>query len=127
MFVQTLNAEKSTLSSLAATLVGNKKIVVQKRASEIEKTSHRRATGVSADPRLEQLRNANSKKPFQQQQQQQYQQHAVASGGSRLASFFEEISSPSALGDDGVAPTRKHSGIHVESAIAEGDEDEEES
>jgi hypothetical protein len=58
MITDTLSANNTTLSSFAATLVGNKKIVVQKRASEIEKLSKRRE---SIDPRAEQ----------QQQQQQQ--------------------------------------------------------
>lgn len=54
MIIDTLSNNTSTLSSFAATLVGNKKIVVSKRASEIEKTNnHRRessAAEASRDP-----------------------------------------------------------------------------
>lgn len=53
MIIDTLSSNTSTLSSFAATLVGNKKIVVSKRASEIEKTNnHRResAAEASRDP-----------------------------------------------------------------------------
>jgi len=119
MFVETLDTEKSTLSSFAATLVGNKKIVVQKRASEIEKTYVRRE---SSDPRADQAKNL---KPFQP-------------GGGRLGltSFgFETVddsnphssgSSSSSGGDHHPVPSGRQQARHLSDiqVIAEGEEDE---
>ena len=112
MFVETLDTDKSTLSSFAATLVGNKKIVVQKRASEIDKTMKRRE---SSDPRSDQAKQATNKKPF-------------GNGNQSTASKLF----PSMDGDQGGAggdvphpPSRKQSSLgSVSEAIQEGDDEE---
>ena len=113
MIVDTLNTNKSTLSSFAATLVGNKKIVVQKRASEIEKTNKRRE---SADPRSEQVK-AITKKPF-----------GVA---NRTGSMLDDNSTTSfdSYGIPGTIVANKVERKHSDSsmpfnAIVEGEEEE---
>jgi hypothetical protein len=123
MITDTLSASNTTLSSFAATLVGNKKIVVQKRASEIEKLSKRRE---STDPRAEQL---------QQQQQQQMKLTSVkrlfpgvGTTNSRSGSMLEEINS-AVPGTDGTttsgARPRGKSASQSITAIKEDEEEEE--
>jgi hypothetical protein len=122
MITDTLSASNTTLSSFAATLVGNKKIVVQKRASEIEKLSKRRE---STDPRAEQL----------QQQQQQMKLTSVkrlfpgvGTTNSRSGSMLEEINS-AVPGTDGTttsgARPRGKSASQSITAIKEDEEEEE--
>lgn len=111
MFVETLDTDKSTLSSFAATLVGNKKIVVQKRASEIDKTIKRRE---SSDPRSDQAKQATNKKPFGNQ--------------STASKLFQsvDVDQVGAGGDNvPIPPSRKQSSLgSVSEAIQEGDDEE---
>ena len=125
MITDTLSANNTTLSSFAATLVGNKKIVVQKRASEIEKLSKRRE---SIDPRAE-----------QQQQQQQQQQikltsvkrlfPGVGATNSRSGSLLDEINSvvpgTDAPSSSGASRPRGKSSQSI-TAIKEDEEEDEE-
>lgn len=123
MITDTLSASNTTLSSFAATLVGNKKIVVQKRASEIEKLSKRRE---STDPRAEQL---------QQQQQQQMKLTSVkrlfpgvGTTNSRSGSMLEEINSAvpgtDATTTSGASRPRGKSASQSITAIKEDEEEE---
>ena len=126
MITDTLSANNTTLSSFAATLVGNKKNVVQKRASEIEKLSKRRE---SMDPRAEQ----------QQQQQQQQQQikltsvkrlfPGVGTTNSRSGSMLDEINSvvpgTDAPSSSGASRPRGKSSQSI-TAIKEDEEEDEE-
>jgi hypothetical protein len=124
MITDTLSANNTTLSSFAATLVGNKKIVVQKRASEIEKLSKRRE---SIDPRAEQQ---------QQQQQQQIKLTSVkrlfpgvGATNSRSGSLLDEINSvvpgTDAPSSSGASRPRGKSSQSI-TAIKEDEEEDEE-
>lgn len=120
MIVNTLHTNKSTLSSIAATLVGNKKIVVQKRASEIEKNNKRRE---SSDPRSEQGKPSFKNKAF-----------PLGSAPSRSESIAVEDSigvnlNAAVSGSDSFyrpPDTRRNGSVPFQSfnAIAEGEEDD---